>query len=699
MFDCLEDIIASAADTLRPAERLTVAQAAEKYRLVTTGLHKGMWKNSTTPYLVEAMEVLTSEEYTAMVFCGSAQCGKTNLVLNWILHTAFCDPSDITLLGPAQHFIRDFSIRNIQKLIRDHPEFKKLLITGRQNQNLFDLKFKSGHLLTLQWPTMNALAGKSIRYMFLTDYDRRDKDDVEGEGSLFALAQKRTNAYYDLGMTVAESSPGFPVTDPAWVPKSKHQAPPTDGVLKLYNQSDRRRWYWKCVDCNEAWEPDYTHFKFPDSADPAEAAAQVYMACPHCGSVYHERARDGKPGKNEMNNEHARWIKDGQLWLPDGTIAGTAVQSKTAGFWLKGVVALGSWEQLVFSWLSAEKAFEESNIETDLMTVMNTGFGHPYIPRAQLLARLPEELKSRAKPLNEKTVPLGTRFLIATVDVQKNRFVVQVHGFGVNGDEWIVDRFDIRKSNRVDDDGDRAWVKPQAYLEDWQLLVPEVLEKTYPLDDESGRVMRIKAVGCDSGGSGHRSASGDQVEETVTSNAYKFYRWLRDEHGGNLHQRFQLIKTSSQKTAPRIEMRFPDSERKDRFANARGEIPVLFLNPVLVKDQVSNKLDRQDPGGGMVTFPNWLPVWFYEELCAETRTVRGWENIRRARNESFDLMVYAEAMAISKHARIEQINWDDPPSFAADWDDNDLVVDPAAKPHYMKPKDDFDFESLGADLA
>jgi phage terminase large subunit GpA-like protein len=43
-------------------------------------------------------------------------------------------------------------------------------------------------------------------------------------------------------------------------------------------------------------------------------------------------------------------------------------------------------------------------------------------------------------------VPEPVRFLIATVDVQKRSFVVQVHGFGPGGDMWIIDAFKIRHS-------------------------------------------------------------------------------------------------------------------------------------------------------------------------------------------------------------------------------------------------------------
>jgi phage terminase large subunit GpA-like protein len=74
-FQTLEHMVLSTAEAVRPPERLTVAEAAEKYRYINNpGSYVGPFKNSVTPYLVEPMEMLTSLNYTAMIFVGPAQC-------------------------------------------------------------------------------------------------------------------------------------------------------------------------------------------------------------------------------------------------------------------------------------------------------------------------------------------------------------------------------------------------------------------------------------------------------------------------------------------------------------------------------------------------------------------------------------------------------------------------------------------------
>jgi phage terminase large subunit GpA-like protein len=198
------------------------------------------------------------------------------------------------------------------------------------------------------------------------------------------------------------------------------------------------------------------------------------------------------------------------------------------------------------------------------------------------------------------------------------------------------------------------------------LLVDQVLLKTYPLADDSGRHMQVKAAACDSGG-----------QEGVTANAYAFYRWLRDEcEVPDLWRRFQLVKGAPKPNAPRVQISYPDAERKDRRAASRGEVPVLLINSNQVKDMAYAMLNRKDPYGGRVSFPTWLPDTFYTELTAEVRTSKGWENPKRLRNESWDLLCYSIALGLSSKIKIEQIDWMDPPSWAREWDENDLVFSP-----------------------
>ncbi|MEM1430016.1 MAG: terminase gpA endonuclease subunit [Pseudomonadota bacterium] len=690
-FLSLEEMVLATAEAVRPPERLTVAEAAEKYRYINNpGSYVGDYRNSTTPYLVQPMEVLTSLDFTGMIFVGPAQCGKSDMSLNWQTYGVCCDPGDFMHIDKSQASARDWFQRRVEKLHRDSKQVQKRLRPGKHGSSTYSTKYTSGMLYNISWPTVNELSGKPVGRLWLADYDRMD-EDVGGEGSPYDLAAQRMKTFGRRGMCAAESSPSRNIENPRWMPKTPHEAPPTTGILALYNRGDRRRWYWPCHGCGTPFEPDFSLFDWPDSDDLLEAAEQVVMKCPHCGHVHRDGHHDlsGTPGKRGMN-QRGFWLRDNERFDPEtGEITGESIRSRTASFWLKGpAAAFADWSDMTLKYLKAVAEFEATGSEHALQTTVNTDQGNPYLPSGIEAERLPEELRARAsEKLGERVVPTDVRFLLATVDTQKRRFEVQIHGVKPHGDIVVIDRFRIKKSERRDEDGERYPLDPGSYVEDWHLLIEQVLLTTYDLADGSGRSMQIRMMAVDSGGS-----------EGVTANAYEFWRQLRSD-GRNLHRRVQLLKGEHAPAAPFVRIGYPDAERKDRRAAARGEVPVMMLQTNKVKDMVNNMLGRTEPGGGMVFFPAWLPDWWYVELTAETRTAKGWVNPGNQRNEAFDLLVYCMALAHSSKVNLPLIDWSNPPPWADEWDKNDLVGEGDTFRFAIPPKGDYDLASLAEKLA
>lgn len=672
----LGDIIRGTLTAVRPAEKLSVSEWSSKHRYLNNpGSYVGMWDHDKTPYMREPMDVLTSLQYTGMIFAGPARTGKSDTFFNWLGHTALCSPTDMLYYAMTESIASEWSQRDLMKTIRAkrpgvrESVFQKLLRPGKIN--IFDKWFKSGMQLMVRWPSITELSGKTVPYVWLADYDRMEQD-VEKQGNPFDLARKRTTTYKRFGMTAAEGSPGFEITLPNWIASSPHEAPPTKGILELYNRGDRRRWYWQCPDCFDWFEPVFDLLTYPDEGENLARAEKAKLVCPHCGVVH------GPERKFDMNRKGV-WLKEGEKIDEHGLITGTPRRAEFASFWMTGVAAgFQDWKGLVLSFLDAMDAFEKTGDLGPLKKTMNTDQGVPFEKPKDKLARLPEDLKARSedwgsgKTYDERTpsVPDWVRFLVATVDVQARSFVVQVTGVGNGGDLTIIDAFKIVRSNRIDSTDRRkehAVLEPGSYLEDWDLLISEVIEKTYPLADGSGRSMAIKITGCDSGG-----------REGVTANAYNFWRRLRDDdQGRSHHRRFHLIKGEPSKTAPRRRTGHPDSNRKDRNAGARGDVPVQFLNSNTLKDQVYQMLGRVDPGGGMIRFPNWAPNWIYTQLTNEIRTIKGWENKAQRRNETFDLTYYVVGLCLHPDIRLEHIDWDDEqrlPAWARDWEKNILVI-------------------------
>lgn len=631
--------------------------------------------------MVEPADALRSRDYAAVVFAGPAQCGKTDaLILNWLVYAAMVEPGDMAVFLPTMAMAKDFSVRRVARLLRHSREVGQKLLPGSSADNLFEKQFANGTMLSLGWPSVSQFASRPIMRCALTDYDRMDPD-IEGEGSPFDLAQKRNTTFGSFGMTLAESSPSREITNPRWLASSPHEAPPCEGILSLYNRGDRRRLYWPCPRCGDYFQPDFETLVWDEAPTPAAAGATARMVCPHC-------AVELQFDQREQMLQRAVWLKDGQGVTKAGDVIGYGRKSNTASFWLFGPAArFTTWAKLVETYLDAQAEFDQTGSEDSLKKFWNTDIGRPYVPARSQSQRLPEVIKARAEDLAEREVPPDTRFLVGQVDVQTNRFECQVLGV-LPGDPFdlvVVDRFPIIKSMRTDADDDRLWVKPAAYPEDWDALIEGLIQKTYPLSDGSGRRMKIKGVCCDSGG-----------KSGTTTNAYAFYRRLRTL---NLAARFTLIKGEPKPGSPRTRISYPDAQRKDKLSAARGDVPVLMLNSNLLKDAAAGRLDNLDPGKGMLRLPSWLPDSYYAELCAETRTAKGWENLGRSRNEAWDLLYYGLGYLVSSYVQAENIDWTRPPGWAAPWDSNDLVITGGVDRFAPTPQDGYDFASLGRRLA
>lgn len=591
------------------------------------------------------------------------------LLLNWITYSVTCDPMDMIIYSPTTAAARDFSVRRVDRLNRHSPKVGAKLLKRRDSDNKFDKHYTNGMMLNLSWPSVTEMAGKPVPRVALTDYDRMD-DDIDGDGSPFDLASKRTTTFGSFKMALAESSPSKPIIDTRWIAESPHEAPPANGILALYNRGDRRCWYWPCPHCDQYFEGKFEHLVWQDTGDPLTSSESVRMKCPHCGELIH-------PDERHEMQQWGMWLKDGQGIDPEGRRFGKGRRTSIASFWLRGVAAsFVTWKRLVEVYLLAEEEYRKTGSEEALKKFYNTDLGEAYLPKAVDSDRLPEHLKTRAERYADlddddaKIVPHNSRMLIATVDVQKNLFVVQIHAIlpGSPFDIALVDRFRIKQSNRYDEDtGEILWVKPATYLEDWDLLIEQVMNKTYPLADGSGRHMAVKLTVCDSGG-----YSKDKGE-SVTSMAYAFYRRLRDE---GLHGRFHLLKGESKPGIPRTRITYPDSSDKNQWAAARGDVPVLMLNSNALKDALHARLDCIQPGKGMYRFPTWLADWWYQEMCSEFRTPKGWEKYSHSHNEAWDLSYYCIGACISKLINIEGIDWSNPPAWAAEWDENILISQP-----------------------
>lgn len=642
---------------LRLPQRLTVSGAAVKYCRVHNpgGGTSGSWSGDDTPYMIEPMDRTMQRGTEAVIFCGSAQGGKTyGLIVGGAVHTVICDPADMMVVLPTEYRAARFSVTDMRRMHERSPEVRRRCLSDKVYSKIY-----MGMRMDFAWPAIGQLSGVAIPRMMLTDYDRMP-EDVDGEGSPFSLAQKRTQTFGSRGITVAESSPGRPVLGKLPRNAGAHEAPPATGILALYNQGDRRRWLWPCPQCVAYFEGSFARLQWPKGLEPDEAGLKAVMICPDCGHPI-------DPAAKRTLNAEARWAAEGQGVDGYGKLTGEARRSTIGSYWLKGpAAAFQSWRQMVARYLRALEGFKRTGAEEDLKVTVNADQAEPYRSKAQAAGETleAEALIEAAEPYPVRVAPAGTRFLSAAVDVQKASFKVMVMAWVEGLESFVIDAFTIFQTG----EGERArQIAPPQNPGDWDLLVEQVIEKRYPVEGLDGE-LSIRLTMIDSAG-----AAG------VTARAYDFWRRMKKR---GLDKRFMLVKGGSSINAPRLAESHPDSQRKDRKAAARGEIPVGIFNPNLLKDEVDAGLrallpgdeapaEDGTPGEETRGVPIHLPRAFaedenskaiFEEITAEERRDDGkWIKVGPV-NDGFDLLVMNRAAMI--RLRAERIDWGKAPAWA-----------------------------------
>jgi phage terminase large subunit GpA-like protein len=657
-----------------PPNRMSVsAGAAKHFRISRPGGGSGPWNPHETPYMVEPINTWASRVHSGMVFVGPAQTGKTAaLGEGAVAHFVFNDPGDTLIVQMTQDKAREYSKQRIDRMIRSNPELRRM-IARAADDNTHDKLFVNGMWLRIAWPTSTNLSSTSYRYVFGTDYDRWPAD-IDGEGDGWTLMGKRTTTFLSRGMAVAESSPGFDITDPNYSLGSAHEAPPVGGVCGIYNRSDRRRWYWPCPHCRERFEarPGLERFRLPSDDELLDSIRDIdidtfarqfaRVPCPVCEAIIDRSDR-------EDMNRRGVWLPEGVSMDAKGRLSGTPRTSSIAGFYLGGVAAAYvTWETLIRKHLQALLDFALTGGELSLKTTANTDQGVPYLPR-----HLVEAARGASKPLDRAVpdmpryvVPEWTRFVLASVDIQggtRPRFVVQVQAFGEHLETALVDRYAIVDSKRTGPDGRPAPVDPAAHAEDWDLLTEYVVRATYRTAD-AGREIRVYRTGVDSGG-----------EAGVTDKAYAWYRRLRLI---GEHHRVRVLKGLKTKVDYHVRESMVGSKQ------GNGDIPLQLLNSNLFKDMVANGLAVREPGPGFYWLPapkgpsnpgGWLSPAFFDELQAEVRNPDGtWTQVK-PRNESFDLCYYNRALCMILGCDRRGF-WANPPDWALPLDQNSEVVTP-----------------------
>jgi phage terminase large subunit GpA-like protein len=588
----VDRIVLSGREHMRPMPDRTVSEWAEQVRVLPeTVSEAGRWSNKRAPHLKEIMDTFNDKRVREVSIMKSAQAGGTEALLNIVGYMIDHDPCAAVFLQPSDNDAKDFVTEKLDSMIRDTETLARKVFKARgggkkeREGRLLRKKFPGGFLHISGAITPRATRQRSARLTFVDDLDGIGK---VAEGDVVRRLKQRGNTFPD--------HLHYSVSTPTIEGESR--------IELAYNSGSKAKYNVRCRKCeheqvlkweNLTWAKDYDALGKP----VRHYYDTVRVKCGYCSYEICEAERLGML-------ERGRWVHE-KPWMMEHR-----------SYWIDQLSSTLANMQKI-----AEAIVEAGEDAAQLESLYNTVLGLPY-KRVRGKEVDPLELMAmvRDEPVGSNAIANGVYFLTAAVDLQDGsvtdegkpqRFEVEVHGWGYQGENWLVDKLIIPASFAKKAD----WGKLDAVWErQWKRL--------------DGNVVPILRKFVDSS---HRS-------EMV-------YEYVR----GREHEGIYAIKGSSRVTAHLMPRGYSKVDK--------GRVNLLVIGTQHAKHEVFARLDamkeqrkqgRLEPGPRFIHLPRaFCDAEYFRQLTAEKLLTTGsglfeqkiWVKTDKGRsNEALDLRVY-----------------------------------------------------------
>ena len=550
------DLLQRVTSFLAPPPNLKTSEWADEYRRVASGPYPGKWSTARTPDLREVMDCDNDPLVKMIVIMKPTRIGGTEVVNNIIGRRIHLDPCNILYAQTALDEGRKYTEKIFMPMVESTPVLLGLVkrVVGSRaskTQTKLHKSFPGGDL--------NVVGSVSAKGFRMVDAVVAVGDDIDGwernpEGDAVKLLIGRTKGIWNSKVILVSS-------------------PTTEGVSRIHNaflDSDQRYRHVPCPHCDE-----FQILKFGGKDEDFgikwnEDISDVWYVCEKCHEKIYEYQKD------DMNTRG--------VWKAEAAFNGTA------GFHLNPFVrSWHPWRDVVKEFLSSK------NDHRKLMVFVNQWLGEVW--KDDPGHNLDEDILYARRENYAAEVPRGVFFLTAAVDTQDHRMEVEVRGWGLGEESWIIDhkiiagRFLEEKVQNILDD---------YLLRNWR--------------HEDGAYMGLSRVCIDSGGH-------------YPSQVYAFCK-PREARG------VYAVKGSNNLRADVLDGKIV--HRKDAIYQMVGV--------TACKDILFGRLALSEAGPGYVHFPMHLDKEFFKQYFGEKlkvfKNTRVYDPVPGRRNESIDFHSY-----------------------------------------------------------
>lgn len=416
--------------TLRPPPPRTPDEWAEQHRVLPPwSAEPGPYRCTRTPWVPGILAACADPRFREIVAVMASQCAKTETDLNLIGQRMEDDPVPTIVVFPTENAAQSQFEPRLMDMLRSTPSLWAKTAQGKKNRKT--AKLIGGVMLRLAWAgSATELASQPAGLVIVDELDRMEP--VPGEGDVVQLVKARGTTYPDRKLVIT-STPLVGTVDTV-----RHEATGLEhwrvtapdeiesATWRRWQEGTRHEWAWPCTECNAYFIPRFRWLRWPKGATATEARLTARLQCPWCDATL----EDGR--KTEMNLRGV-FLAPGQSVGEDGTIMGDLAPTETASFWISGLCS--PWR--TFGEIAQEYVKATALGDPAVMqSVVNTVLGELYSLAGEALPW--ETLRALQQPYQSGTVPDGVRVVVCGVDVQHNRLIYDVRGFGMRLESWLI---------------------------------------------------------------------------------------------------------------------------------------------------------------------------------------------------------------------------------------------------------------------
>lgn len=363
----------------------------------------------------------------------AAQSSKSQTAFNVIGHRLDDDPVPVLYIGPTKTNIVKVIEPKVDAMLRDCPSLWAKTVKGQKYTTT--KKLIGGTSLRFAWAgSTTEIKSDSAGIVVV---DEIDEIEVErrGQGSIIPLADARHKSFSD-GKTIGFSTPteGDIETYTHPVTKIEHWAYSqnvSSAIWILWQGGTRCEYAWPCPECGEYFVPRFKLLWWPEKSTPTVAMKSARLTCPRCGALIDESHK-------ENMNARGEFLSPGQSVNSKGDVVGDGIESTDATFWVSGLAnPFIPWGEVAANWLRATRSGDQEAVKG----VLNTDLGECF--RIGGVAPKFAEVRRCAIDYAEGEVPTGVQLLTVGVDVQSDRLVYAVRGWGARYQSWLIEKGEL----------------------------------------------------------------------------------------------------------------------------------------------------------------------------------------------------------------------------------------------------------------